>query len=102
MLVRTFGTDGIPWLPSAFGVDERCSGGRWLEKLDRVAGGIVDQYLLAARSADDVVAEAQAGGAQPLHLASDVLDDEMDPVPAPRRGCAAVGHRPPGRTRGAA
>ena len=44
-----------------------CAGG--LEQLDRVAGGIVEQDLLAARARDDVVAKRQPRGAQPLHLA---------------------------------
>src|SRR5688500_14458220 len=37
-----------------------------LEELDRVAGGVVEQDLLAARAADDVVAEGQPRGTQPL------------------------------------
>jgi hypothetical protein len=73
-----------------------------LEELDWVAGGIVDQDLLAARPGDDVVAEAQPGGAQPLDFAGEVLDDQVDAVPAAGSGCAAVGHRSSGRAGGAA
>ena len=46
--------------------------------------GIVEQDLLAARAADDVVAKRQPGGAQPLDLGGDVVDDQVDAVPAAR------------------
>ena len=46
-----------------------------LEELDRVAGGIVEQDLLAAGTAHDVVAEGQPRGAQPVDLAGEVLHD---------------------------
>jgi hypothetical protein len=49
---------------------------------NRVAGGILEQDLLAARIADDVIAKAQAGGAQPLDLPGNVVDDHVDAVPA--------------------
>src|SRR5688572_10170455 len=52
-----------------------------LEDLDRVARGVVHQDLAAAGPADDVVAERQPGGAQPLDLGRDVIDDEVDAVP---------------------
>src|SRR5918995_2574391 len=71
----------------------------WLEQLDWIAGGVLEQDLLATRPADDVVAERQTGGPQPLDVGRDVLDDEVDPVPASRPGRAPVGHRPPGRAR---
>ncbi len=57
------------------------SGGR-LEDLDRVAGGVVDEYLSTSGSADYVVAEIGAGDAEALDLGVDVVDDEMDAVPA--------------------
>jgi bacterioferritin-associated ferredoxin len=41
---------------------------RRVKELDRVAGGVLQQDLLAARSADGVVAEPQARGAQPLDV----------------------------------
>ena len=68
-----------------------------LEQFDRVAGRVLEQDLLAARAGDDVVAERQPGGAQPLDLGGDVVDDQMDAVPAARPGRPAVGHRPAGR-----
>src|SRR3954447_18528300 len=72
------------------------SGAGGLEELDRVAGGVLEQDLPAARPADDVVAERQAGRPQPIDLGPDVLDDEMDAVPASRLRRSAIGHRPPG------
>src|SRR3954447_2349058 len=78
------------------------SGAGGLEELDWVAGGILEEDLLTARPADDVVAERQAGGAQPLDLGRDVFDNEVDAVPAAWLRGAAVGHRPSGRTLGTA
>jgi hypothetical protein len=39
-----------------------------LKQLDHVAGGILQQALRAARPGNDVVAELETGGAQPLRL----------------------------------
>src|SRR5262245_17079592 len=55
-----------------------------LEDLDRVAGGILDEDLLASGAGHDVVAEAEPGGAEPFDLRRDVLHHELDPVPAAR------------------
>src|SRR3954463_909190 len=74
------------------------SGAGGLEELDRVAGRVLEQDLPAAWPADDVVAERQGGGPQPVDLGADVLDDEVDAVPASRLWRSAIGHRPPGRT----
>src|SRR3954469_24886373 len=63
-----------------------------LEELDRVAGGVLEQDLPPAGPGDDVVAECQAGGAQAVDLIRDVLDDEVDAVPAARLRGAPVGH----------
>ena len=47
-----------------------------LEDLDRVAGGIVEQDLLASRPGNDVVAEAvHSFGSQALDLGLDVVND---------------------------
>jgi pimeloyl-ACP methyl ester carboxylesterase len=70
---------------------------RRLEQLDRVAGRVIEQDLLAARSGDDVVAEGEPGGAQPLDLGFDVVDDEVNAVPATGAGLTAVRHRSPSR-----
>ena len=37
------------------------------------------------------------GGAKPLGLGRDVVDDQVDAVPAPGAGLPPVGHRPAGR-----
>src|SRR2546428_2187819 len=77
-------------------------GGSGLEELDRVSGRVVEQDLRAAGSLDDIVAEAEPGGAQPGDLGLDVVDDQVDAVPAAGAGPAAVGHRPAGRAARAA
>ena len=41
----------------------------------------------------------QPRGSQPFDFGVDVVDDEVDAVPAARLGFAAVGHRPSGRAR---
>src|SRR6476619_4708937 len=68
-----------------------------LKQLDRVAGGVVEQDLLAAGAADDVVAEVHAFAAEALDLGCYVIDDEVNAVPAAGRRLRAVGHRPAGR-----
>src|SRR3954452_2973731 len=100
-LVRTFSAD-IGWAPPWSGFERPCSGAGGLEELDRVAGGVLEQDLPAARPADDVVAEGQARGSEPVALGRDVLDDEVDAVPAAGLRGAAVGHRSPGRALGTA
>jgi len=47
---------------------------RGLDELDRVAGWVVDQDLLAARAGDDLVPEAKPRCPEALGL--DVVDDE--------------------------
>ena len=46
---------------------------------------------------DDVAAEPHAGSAQALHLGGDVVDDEVDAVPASGTRPGPVRHRPPCR-----
>jgi hypothetical protein len=75
---------------------------RRLKQLDRVASGVLEQDLLAARPADDVVAERQSGGTQPLDLGPDIFDDEVDAGSSlPAAGCgrraSAARPSPPGR-----
>src|SRR5262245_62518503 len=43
------------------------TGGGGLEELDDVAGGVLEQYLLAAGSFEDVVAEPSTGAAETGH-----------------------------------
>src|SRR3954469_1242284 len=52
-----------------------------LEQLDQVARRVLDEDLLAAGSADDLVAERDALGLQPFDLTREVVKDEVDPVP---------------------
>jgi len=67
-----------------------------LEELDRVARGIVEHDLGAARSPHHVAPEPGPGTTQALDLGGDVVDDELDPVPPTGSGLAPVGHRSPG------
>jgi hypothetical protein len=53
-----------------------------LEEFDDVAGGVLEQDLLTAWSFEDVVAEPCTGVAESGHFGIDVVDDEMDAVPA--------------------
>src|SRR4029453_1288071 len=47
-----------------------------VEQLDRVAGGILEEDLLASRPGDDVVPEGHAFGAKTLDLGLDVVHNE--------------------------
>src|ERR687892_1382768 len=73
------------------------SGAGGLEELDHIAGGVLQQDLTAAGTADDVVAEAQAGLAESGDLGGDVADDEVDAVPAAGPRLGSIGHRSSGR-----
>src|SRR5688500_15119534 len=77
----------------------RLSVGCGLEQLDRVARRVVEQDLAAAGATDDVVANPEAGGPEPVDLGVDIGHDEVDAVPAPWLRCTPVGHRPAGRAR---
>src|SRR5262245_15479813 len=67
---------------------------RGLEELDDVAGGVLEQDLLAAGSLQDVVAEPGARVAQARDFGVDVVDDQVDAVPAAGARLGAVRHRP--------
>src|SRR5919106_193637 len=62
------------------------------EKLDGIAGGVLKQDLLAASAANDLVEEVRPRLAQGLDLASEIIDLELDAVPAARLGLMSVGH----------
>jgi hypothetical protein len=64
---------------------------RRLKDADRVAGGVVDEGLSTARSTDYVVAKPEARGAEALDLGVDVVDDEVDVVPASWSGLRPSG-----------
>src|SRR4029077_14866935 len=70
-----------------------------LEQLDRIARWVLEQDLRAAGPLDDLVAEPNAGSSQPLDLRVDVVDEEVNSIPAARLRPATIGHRPPGRAR---
>src|SRR5207245_4452260 len=70
-----------------------------LEELDRIAGRLVEHDLGATRPGADVTAEAQAGRPEPAHLCGEILDHELDAVPASRDGLPAVGQAPTARAR---
>src|SRR3954470_14995195 len=64
-----------------------------LEELDRVAGGIVDEDLIAADTLDDLTAKAGPGRPQTLDVAGEIGHLERDPVPPARLRPAPVGER---------
>jgi len=53
-----------------------------LEQLDRVPRRILEQDLPASGAGHDLVAKADAGTLRARDLSGDLLDDEVDPVPA--------------------
>src|SRR3954454_946097 len=70
-----------------------CVVARRLEELDRVARGVLDQDLLAADACDDLVPEGRARLAQFLHRRLEILDLELEAVPAAGLGHCAGWHR---------
>src|SRR6185437_11676857 len=61
--------------------------------LDRIPGRVFDEDLLPTDAGHDLVAEARAGVAQPRDQRLDVLDLELEAVPATGLGHAPVRHR---------
>src|SRR5262245_2457382 len=64
--------------------DRRSTGGR-LEQLHGVAGRVVGERLPSGVRADDPVAEGDAGPGQPGDLGIEIVDQELEAVPA--AGC---------------
>ncbi len=64
-----------------------------LEQLDRIAGGILDQDLLATITCYDVVAERHTSLLQRLDGGDQILDFQLDAVPAAGGRNLPVGHR---------
>src|SRR5215208_6771729 len=62
------------------------------EKFDEVAGGVLKQDLLAAPATDDLVAKVRPRVAYGPNLAGEIVDLQLDAVPAARLGLPAVGH----------
>lgn len=54
--------------------------GGGFEEFYEVAGGVGEQDLPAAGAGDHVALEGEAGGAQPVDLGVEVVDDEVDAV----------------------
>ena len=65
----------------------------WLEQFDRVARGIVDQNLFAARTRNDLTAKVRTGLCQPLHQQYKIVSFKHQPIPAARRGLGSIGKR---------
>src|SRR5262249_40427346 len=82
-------------LASSSAARVRSAAGR-LKQLDEIAGGVLQQDLRSARPAHDVVAELDAGGAQPGDLGRNIVHDEMNAVPPPRTRANAIRHPPSG------
>ena len=74
------------------------SAARGLKYFDYVPGGVLEQDLFAARADDDVVAECRPGIAESGDFGLDVVDKEVDAVPAAGFGFTSVGHRASCRT----
>jgi hypothetical protein len=77
------------------------SGRRRLEQLDGIASRVIQQDLPATKPAHDVVAEPRSRLAQAVDLAVEIIDLQLDPVPAARLGPATIRHRLGGPTRAA-
>src|SRR5262245_44999235 len=75
---------------------------RGLEELNHVSGWIFEEDLRRAGTGHDVIAEADARALEPFDLACEVLDDELDAVPAPRTRTRSIGHGATGGTLGPA
>src|SRR5436190_2260772 len=99
---RTVHSDGRAALSRAPGplviVRWAASACRRLEQLYDVARWILEEDLLAARPFDNVVAERRPRRAESCDFGAEVVDDEVDAIPASGLGLGAVGHWP---TRGA-
>src|SRR5215217_3909458 len=64
-----------------------------LEELDGVTRRILEQDLAAAAAGHDLAAKAGAGSAQPLDLGVEVVDLDLEAVPAARLGHPPVRRR---------
>src|SRR3954463_9146225 len=69
---------------------------RGLKEFDGVAGRIVQHDLRSARSTRDLVTKRDSGRAESVDLADQIVNDEVDSVPAAGRGRSAVRHRSAG------
>src|SRR5215471_9886482 len=65
-----------------------------LEQFDRIAGGVVENDLRAARTGDDVVAELESRVTEALEFSGQILHLIMNTVPAAGYRFATIGHGP--------
>src|SRR6185312_10434789 len=72
-----------------------------LEQLDRIPGRVLDEDLLAADAGHDLVTEAGAGVTELRDQRLDVLDLELEAVPATGLRHPPVRHRLPAAARSA-
>jgi hypothetical protein len=70
-----------------------CVGG--LEQFDEIPGWVHEENLGSSWPGDDLVPETQSSSTQPFDLVREVVDDEVNTVPAARTWHLAVGHRTP-------
>ena len=64
-----------------------------LEQLDRVARGVVDEHLTPAVALDDLAAQRRARLAEPRDHCIEVVELELDAVPATGLRRTAIAHR---------
>src|SRR5215813_6666496 len=63
-----------------------------LEELDRIAGRVLDDDLLAAHTGDDFVPERSAGGTESADGGGEIVDLNSKTIPAPWGLHGSVGH----------
>jgi hypothetical protein len=73
-----------------------------LKKLNQVARRIDQKDLPSPRSGHNVISEAHTGYPQPRDLAVNVINDEVNAIPAARLWLLAIRHRPPSGAGGTA
>src|SRR6266404_703476 len=67
------------------------SSAAWLEQLDRIARGVVDQNLFPSRARNDLAAKPGAGLPQRLHQRYKIVSLKHQPVPAARDRLGTIG-----------
>src|SRR5262249_18523471 len=74
----------------------QCGGG--LKQLDAVGGWVLAQHLLAAWSFDDIVSKRSARAAKTRDFSLDIINDEVNTVPATGSRLRAIRHGSSGGT----
>jgi hypothetical protein len=65
---------------------------RLVRTLNRVAGRVLDQHLLAALPRHDLIAKAAPRTLQPLHRTCQRIDLNLNPVPTTGSRCLSIRH----------